>query len=361
LTTALIEVSSPRTPTIAAIILNYNYAQYVVDAIESVLAQDLPFDEILVVDDGSKDRSLDVINAFQPRVRVLAKENGGQLSACLAGVRAVSADYVYVLDADDYAAADLVSSVKPLLGTGAVKIQFQLMGVDANKSRLGGVFPTYAEGYDSMKMTEDNRVMGFYMCPPTSGNIFRRETLVNMNLARIDLRDFVDGPPALAIPYLGSVTSLNKPLAYYRVHGSGHSRWDRPDVRLLQTEIDWFGRRWANACELLGLKEPPFGKDEPLYILERKLMQAALLGRANVFGGSVRYIRRLLTAHVPTSQKLMLGVWALGLLLPIPKWRSKLVLARRSPLNRPQGLSRMVRWLLQYRKGRTASAAVLSR
>jgi glycosyltransferase involved in cell wall biosynthesis len=342
--------SELRQPTLGVIILNYNYAQYVADAIESVLAQDPPFDEILVVDDGSIDGSLNVINAFKPRVRVLAKENGGALSACLAGARTATTDYVYVLDADDYVAPDFLRSVKPLLEADPVKIQFQLMSVDSDKNLLGGAFPTYGVGYGAKEMVKDNRVMGFYVCPPTSGNIFRRDALIGVKLDMIDPRDFVDGPPALAMPYLGSVVSLNAPLAYYRVHGNGHSRWDQPDNLLLQTEIEWFGRRWADVCKLLDLEEPPFGDDQPLYVLERRLMQSALLGQAAVISGIGQYTRRLLATNVPLKQKLMLISWAIAFVAPMPKWRRKLVLARRSPVNRPDCLNRIVQWLLQYRK-----------
>ena len=342
--------SERRTPTIGTIILNYNYGQYVADAIESALAQEPPLDEILVVDDGSTDTSLEVINAYQPRVRVLAKENGGQMSACLAAARAISTEYVHMLDADDYLAAEFVASVKPLLPSGPVKIQFQLMGADAEKNLLGGIFPTYSDGYGAKQMVEDNRVLGFYVCPPTSGNIFKKDALLGLGLDRMDQRDFIDGPPALAIPYVGEVKSLNKPLVHYRVHGKGHSRWDQPDADLLQFEIDWFGRRWAQACKLLNFAQPPFGDAPPLYVLERRLMRTALLGQAGIVSAAQKYVRRLSAAHLSKKQKLMLTSWALGLIMPVAKWRRKLVLARRSPLNRSGGLSRIIRWLLRYRQ-----------
>ena len=341
-------ITSPGivAPTLGVIIVNYNYARFVVDAIESVLAQDPPFDEVIVVDDGSTDNSLEIISKFEPRIRVIAKKNGGQLSASIAGITAATTDYLYILDADDYVALDFVRGVKPWLTEKPAKIQFQLVGVDAEKRLLGSTFPTYSEGYGSSQMIEDNRVIGFYVSPPTSGNIYRRDVLTTMKLDLIRSNEPLDGSPGLAVPYLGPVKSLNRPLALYRVHGQNHSRWDQPDRSLLQGEIEWFYRRWTDVCNLLALKRPPFGDEEPLYVLERRLMQSALANE-RLTAAIWQYLRRLGPAHLPTKQKVMLIVWASGLILPLEKWRKKLVFAQRSPLNRSAGL----KWLIGLLSG----------
>ncbi len=333
-------------PTLGVIIVNYNYARFVVDAIESVLAQEPPFDEVIVVDDGSTDNSLEVITKFQPRVQVIAKANGGQLSASIAGITAARTDYVYILDADDYVALDFVRTIKPYLAENPAKVQFQLIGVDAEKKLLGSTFPTYSDGYGSSQMIEDNRIIGFYVSPPTSGNVYRRNVLTEMRLDLIKANEPLDGSPGLAVPYLGAVRSINRPLALYRVHGQNHSRWDQPDRSLLQGEIEWFYRRWTDVCNLLGLSQPPFGEEEPLYVLERRLMQSALENQ-RLAPAVWSYLRRLGPAHLPTKQKLMLVVWATGLILPMMKWRRKLVFAQRSPLNRSAGL----KWLIGLLSG----------
>lgn len=334
--------SGQRLPTLAVIILNYNYAHYVSDAIESVLDQDLPFDDVIVVDDGSTDCSLEVIAKYRGRVRVIAKENGGQLSAGIAGLAATTAEYVYILDADDYVAPGFVRIAKPYLATAPAKFQFQLIGVDAKKNRLGSTFPSYVNEYGATQMLQDNCVIGFYVCPPTSGNIYRRSILTGLNLHRIHVEDVIDGPPALAMPYLGPVMSANEPIAYYRAHGGSHSSWDRPDDSLLQGEINRFYRRWNDVCAVLNLESPPFGTSKPLYVLERQLMQSALATNHALARKVVAFLRRLYDAHIPKKQKLILIAWALALLPPVSSWRRLLVFARRSPLNRPAGLQRLV-------------------
>lgn len=86
------------------LINNYNYADYIGEAIESILAQTHPFDEIIVVDDGSTDGSLDVIGATaanRNEINVIAKNNEGQLSCFNEGFAAASGDLIFFLDSDD--------------------------------------------------------------------------------------------------------------------------------------------------------------------------------------------------------------------------------------------------------------------
>ena len=86
------------------IINNYNYGAYVGEAIESVFNQSVAFDEIVVVDDGSTDNSLTIIEkaiASHPGVKVISKPNEGQLSCFNAGYSASNGDLIFFLDADD--------------------------------------------------------------------------------------------------------------------------------------------------------------------------------------------------------------------------------------------------------------------
>jgi glycosyltransferase involved in cell wall biosynthesis len=86
------------------LINNYNYAEFVGAAVASALAQTVPFDQIVVVDDGSTDASLEVLDSLRarhPAVQVIAKENRGQLSCFNEGAAHATGDVVFFLDADD--------------------------------------------------------------------------------------------------------------------------------------------------------------------------------------------------------------------------------------------------------------------
>lgn len=348
------------TPTIAAVIVNHNYARFVTEAVRSVLAQRTPFDEVIVVDDGSTDDSPEVLAAVaaaDDRVRVLAIANRGQLGACRAGLDAATADYVYFLDADDYTRPHLVETVRPALGGGGpVKLQFQLEGVSDTGGELESVFPSYPDGYGAAAMRADNSSIGFYICPPTSGNVYSRRALQALPLDRVDQRDFIDGPPTLALPYHGEVVSLREPLACYRLHGNNHSQWSEPTAELLTHEIEWFTRRWEQAGRLLDGADPRRG-DRPMYVAERELMIAALAPRGRTPVRAVRLIRTLLPTNLPGRQKLMITGWALGLTLPSARLRRNLVRARRSPLNRSNSLRRLVRLGVRGRRHTATTAS----
>ncbi len=88
----------------AVVITNYNYREYVVEAVTSVLDQTRSAQQVIVVDDGSRDDSVHLLRAAfdqDPRVTLLCGENGGQLAAFQRGMAMVQSDVVCFLDADD--------------------------------------------------------------------------------------------------------------------------------------------------------------------------------------------------------------------------------------------------------------------
>lgn len=80
----------------------YNKGKSVKKTIESVLDQIFTDFELIIVNDGSTDNSIDVVNTFtDPRITIINKENGGVSSARNVGIKKTKGDYVVFLDADD--------------------------------------------------------------------------------------------------------------------------------------------------------------------------------------------------------------------------------------------------------------------
>ncbi len=90
-----------EAPLVTAVIPVYNGERFVADAIRSVLSQTYPRIECLVVDDGSKDGSAEVVKGFAPSARYVPKTNGGVASARNHGVSQARGEFVAFLDADD--------------------------------------------------------------------------------------------------------------------------------------------------------------------------------------------------------------------------------------------------------------------
>ena len=94
-------------PYISVIIPSYNYEKYIGDTICSVLKQTYKNFQLIIVDDGSNDNSLDVIYSFSigdPRIKVLQhndKKNHGLSATLQLGINAADGEYIAILEADD--------------------------------------------------------------------------------------------------------------------------------------------------------------------------------------------------------------------------------------------------------------------
>ena len=90
--------SSPR---ISVVIPTYNRSKVVRNALESVFSQTYPAAEIIVVDDGSKDDTREVLASYGNRIKAISQENGGLSAARNTGIQAASSEWVAFLDDDD--------------------------------------------------------------------------------------------------------------------------------------------------------------------------------------------------------------------------------------------------------------------
>ena len=90
------------TPLVSIVVLCHNYGRYLGEAVDSALAQDYPRTEVIVVDDGSTDDSLEVATGYGDRIRVLTQENEGMARSCNRGVRESDGDLFAFLSADDW-------------------------------------------------------------------------------------------------------------------------------------------------------------------------------------------------------------------------------------------------------------------
>lgn len=87
---------------ISAVITAFNSEQFIVDAINSVLNQSLTVDEIVVVDDGSNDRTADLVSKFSDQgVRYVYQNNQGPSSARNRGIQETTGEFITFLDSDD--------------------------------------------------------------------------------------------------------------------------------------------------------------------------------------------------------------------------------------------------------------------
>jgi glycosyltransferase involved in cell wall biosynthesis len=98
-------------PKVSVIITNYNYAEYVGRAIESVLSQTYRNIELIIVDDGSGDDSDKVISGYvkaNPQITYIKQKNQGVVSARNKGMTTATGAFLCCLDADDWFNPDYI-------------------------------------------------------------------------------------------------------------------------------------------------------------------------------------------------------------------------------------------------------------
>jgi glycosyltransferase involved in cell wall biosynthesis len=126
--------------TVSVIIPVYGVEKYVANALESVLAQTYRDFEVIVVDDESPDRSIEICRSFtDPRIRIVQQKNRGLAGARNTGIRQSQGDYIALLDSDDLWLPEKLErqvaqlQARPDLGVSFCRAAF----VDEQGHRLG--------------------------------------------------------------------------------------------------------------------------------------------------------------------------------------------------------------------------------
>jgi len=99
-----------RNAKVSVIIPNFNYAQYLHKSIESVLNQTHQNIELIVVNNGSTDNSLEVLSSYKNHIQIINQANLGQSGARNSGLMATNGELIAFLDADDFWESDKIEN-----------------------------------------------------------------------------------------------------------------------------------------------------------------------------------------------------------------------------------------------------------
>lgn len=100
--------------SVSILIPTYNRARYLPECLHAVLAAARPQDEIIVINDGSTDKTDTILKAFGSRIRVLKTANRGKAAALNLGLEACTGEFVWIVDDDDIVLRDALSRLLPL-------------------------------------------------------------------------------------------------------------------------------------------------------------------------------------------------------------------------------------------------------
>lgn len=234
-------------PIISVIIPSYNHEKFIKECVDSVLEQTYENLELIIIDDGSKDKTTDILKGYNDsRMKVVFQENAGAHNAINRGLSLATGEYLTILNSDDvYMKNRLELIVDYLLKNPEVSLVSSYIEIiDMNSKKLGikqawrNMEPWLIEHKEkSFAGTDDpvkNLIMTNYIST-TSNMVFTRKLYEDVGGMR-NLRFAHDWDFALRAAEYGKCSVIEKPLMKYRIHATNTISTNRKHMLF---EICW--------------------------------------------------------------------------------------------------------------------------
>ena len=227
--------------SVSIVINNFNYARFLGEAIQSAIDQQEPALEIIVVDDGSTDRSREVIECFGDKIQAIFQPNGGQAAAFNTGIRAAKGEWIWLLDADDSLKPHALRQAKALIGPGIARIAMGLERIDADGASIGTQLCNGGRQFEG-SLRDTLLEQGGLPAIPTSGNLFSREALLAiLPVPESSFRICADAYLFVMAGKFGRIKLAPEIVANYRIHGDNYfyrHNSQNPDPQALSKELE---------------------------------------------------------------------------------------------------------------------------
>lgn len=201
---------------ISVIIAAYNAEKYLAETLDSIVSQTIEDYEVIVVNDGSQDRTMDILKEYAkeyPVLKMIDKENGGPSSARNAALDAAQGEYVFFLDADDLVEPDTLEC----LYERALEQKADLV---IAKYDIFNQYRTFAvNDLNDLVMQDkiekyDTRILWTFSM---SNKLFRRSLIEEYSLRLPPISYSEDGVFTLTFVYHANrITGLDKVVLHYR-------------------------------------------------------------------------------------------------------------------------------------------------
>ena len=197
-------------PKVSVIVPFYNVEGYIEKCLETLVNQTLKEIEIILVNDGSKDKSINIVEKFLQRypekIVYLEKENGGLSDARNFGIPHAKGEYVAFLDSDDYVEKDMYENMYELAkreNSDMVECNFYWEYPDKKKEDIGKEYQVNNEMLEKVRVVAWNKLI-------------RREIIQDANIQfpkgyRYEDVEFT----YKLIPFIKKVSFCKKPLVHY--------------------------------------------------------------------------------------------------------------------------------------------------
>lgn len=230
---------------VSIIVPVYNSEKYLDECIQSILRQEYDDFELLLVDDGSSDKSLSICKEYaksDSRVIVLEEPNSGVSTARNVGLNNAKGDYIFFCDSDDYISSDCL---KQLINT-ALKFDADLIGAGFKQFLSSSQKVLYLNKVNQLMVMNSLEALNTYgergsICSFIAPKLFKRSIIDELEL-RFDTGLFFKEDTAFTISFIErakTIVSLDRVVYFYRFHNSSAT------VRLVSNLRTWENRRVA--------------------------------------------------------------------------------------------------------------------
>jgi glycosyltransferase involved in cell wall biosynthesis len=211
-------------PPISVLMPVYNAERYVAEAVESILAQTFADFEFIIIDDGSKDRSLAILEEYaarDSRIRLVSRPNTGIVKALNEGLALASGELVARMDADDIALPERLARQREYLEDHpeCVMVGSRVLVIDPKGRPL-----TIMSDALTHEQIVDGFLAGRGQLVHHPAVVYRRQVVLEIGAYREIFDEAEDLDLFLRLAEVGRIVNLEEPLLKYREHLAKASR-----------------------------------------------------------------------------------------------------------------------------------------
>jgi glycosyltransferase involved in cell wall biosynthesis len=305
-----IDLMETFVPLVSVVIPTYQHADFVGQAVQSVLEQTCQEIEVIVVNDGSTDRTLEILESFGTRITVITQDNRGLAAARNVGILHSRGEIIAFLDADDVWLPEKLEKQLDLFkkkpGVGLVFSDAWIFDGELTIGKYSQRVVPQA-GWVQNKLFEEDFV-------PMPSVMVRRTCFDQVGLFDETLRSCEDYDMWLRISRVWEIDFVPQPLALYRI---SPNQMSQNLERMLANQIQ---------VKKKALLDYPELKNLPLSVLDRYFYNLyPRLARYNLKRGDKVACRQNLSAYQRLRGR-TLRYWLLTVLCQLPTWFSRMLI-----------------------------------
>lgn len=211
-----------KLPKISIITPSYNQAGYIEETISSVLDQDYPNLEYIVVDGGSSDGTLEILRKYEDRLTWISKPDEGQANAINKGLRMASGEVLAFLNSDDLYLPGTLLSVGDYFNRhpDAAWLSGQCRNMDEHGQEIRQLIRAYKNFWLHLASYQALLILNYIAQPAT---FWRKNALMHNGLLDETLHYTLDYDLWLRLGQSHRLHVLRKDLAAFRLHGASKS------------------------------------------------------------------------------------------------------------------------------------------